>query len=341
MGMHIRDVFGWWKRPDFFRWAFISVSGWVLVASFIAVITIVTEWQMDGTIRIGRSLVFEWLCILPWILSTPLLVFLGLRYPLYETFSWGGLGAHLLGLLIVSIFHNLGQTSVVFWMYDEAFNWFYVWQDWIGFLDMRVMFYAIAIAVVWAIHSIRKEQQARLKEAQLATEIQRAQTESEHGLTQPQLIVRSLEQMRSALCNGDVRKAEGQLTRLSDLLRILLRRYRSNSKATMQNPEDGEIHQLLLVKYLQLLEVQYDCPVQMDDLVKKWFQREIEHHNQRLTFIIQRLERLINQIPEQQQIRKIEIVTQQQQEHLITISVHSHHTVSDQFLITEMTKVAS
>jgi hypothetical protein len=288
------------------KWIGITVGGWLLVATFIAMITVVTEWEATGKIIIMGSLIFEWLCIIPWILVTPFIYFVAQKYPLYERFSWHGLGWQVMAFLAAITLHNIGQSLVVFLYYDFPASWEYLWRDWIGFLDMRLMLYGALLAIIWTITAFRKEQQAKLQEAMLNTELEQAKTTSAHDLMQPRLIVRSLDSIRSALQKSQVDRAERQLTRLSDVLRSLLRRYKERERYGSDTVHDE--HTSLLHYYIQLLEAQYDCQVIVGEALPQIFGSDQKRSDAMLTQVFQLTEELIREV-EQGNLEQVTRIT--------------------------------
>jgi hypothetical protein len=163
-----------------------------------------------------------WYC---WLLLTPGIFWLARRFPVSDRHRWRNLVLHL-PFSAAAVFISIILVSIVKAPWLEKPEGF---GDWLmnATVEFRRIF-AIFIPIYWvilgaahAVHGYREVQRRALREAELATLLERTQRDLLRMQLQPHFLFNTLHAV-SALMERDVPAARRMLTRLSDLLRLAL-----------------------------------------------------------------------------------------------------------------------
>jgi len=146
------------------------------------------------------------------------------------------------------------QSLAVSWFYHEPLTWSYLWLDFRGFIDMRLMLYIGLLLGIYAIDLQRKNREIQLKEPRLKAQLNNAKYRALLNQIQPDFLIDSISSIERNLPD-DPRKAEHILIDLSDLLRIMLRNI-DREEVSIQ--KDLESFQL----YVSILQNRFDSDIQ-------------------------------------------------------------------------------
>jgi two-component system LytT family sensor kinase len=163
-----------------------------------------------------------WYC---WLLLTPGIFWLARRFPVSDTHRWRNLALHLL-FSAATVFVSIVLVSIVKAPMLERPDGFGDWLMGVATEFRRI--FAIFIPIYWvilgaahAVYGYREVQRRALREAELATLLERAQRDVLRMQLQPHFLFNTLHAV-SALMERDVHAARRMITRLSDLLRLAL-----------------------------------------------------------------------------------------------------------------------
>lgn len=229
---------------------------WVAVAFLIASITFLTQLQgaIESALSPGRVLWFEIVCISPWALATPLVVWAARRFSFRKGRIYRSLAVHLALAWAVFSLHAVIQSLAVSYFYSEAFTMEYLMRDFWGFLDMRLLLYGGLLLGVYGIDFQRKNREIALREPRVRKELNKAKFHALLNRIQPDFMLNSIDLIRENL-NGGVEVSEQILNDFSNLLRIMLN---SVSREEVTVEEDLEAYRL----YTAMVEHRLGHPVQ-------------------------------------------------------------------------------
>lgn len=199
----------------------VIIGLWTVVTLLISSITILTILQEGSDINFWGIVWFEIICISPWIILTPAIIWLARNYKLDSEKIYTTIGVHLATMLLVFSIHSVVQSYTVSVFYDIAFTWAYIQRDFLGFIDMRVMLYAGILLGVYTLDFQRKNREIELKEPRLKAELNHAKFHALINQIQPDFLMETIDTIKSSLDKGE-EESEEILTEFSDLLRIML-----------------------------------------------------------------------------------------------------------------------
>ncbi|MCW9705978.1 sensor histidine kinase [Fodinibius salsisoli] len=200
----------------------LMVGGiWGIVILLISLMTLFSFFQEGTPIGVIDAIIFEFWCIIPWIVSTPILIWLARTYRFKKQTLYTSMGIHLVAAVILFSLHCLVQSYTVSHYFDITFGWSYLKRDFLGFLDMRVMLYAGVLLVVYSIDFYRKNKEIELEEPLLKAKLNKAKFHAILNQVQPDFLLNSIELVNKSL-DTSKEEAEKVLTDFSDLLRIML-----------------------------------------------------------------------------------------------------------------------
>jgi hypothetical protein len=199
----------------------VIIGLWTVVTLLISSITILTILQEGSDIDFWGIVWFEIICISPWIVLTPAVIWLARNYKLDSEHIYTTIGVHLAAMLLVFSIHSVVQSYAVSVFYEVAFTWAYIQRDFLGFIDMRVMLYAGILLGVYALDFQRKNREIELKEPRLKAELNQAKFHALINQIQPDFLMETIDAIKSSLDKGE-EESEEILTEFSDLLRIML-----------------------------------------------------------------------------------------------------------------------
>lgn len=242
------------KVKHYARRIAIILGLWIILTLLISSITFIMAFQENYPLRITEILTFEFLCITPWILSTPLIIWVARKYRLERKRFSKSLAAHFFTVFFVFIFHSVVQSYQVSVYFDIAFDWSYLKRDFWGFLDKRLMLYIGVILGVYTVDFYLKNRESKLREPRLKAKLNKARYQALLNKIQPTFLISTIDAVNKK-SRTDPTKSKQMVTYFSDLLRIMLQNaYRD--KVTIQ--EDLEAYHI----YLNLLEIRLGIKIQ-------------------------------------------------------------------------------
>lgn len=173
-------------------------------------------------LSVFNVLLFETICISPWAVSTPFIIRAARRFSFEDNQRYKSFFVHLSVALVVFCFHMVIQSLAVSWFYNEPLTWSYLWLDFRGFIDMRLMLYTGLLLGIYVIDLQRKNREVELREPRLKAQLNNAKYRALLNQIQPDFLIDSLTSIEDNLPD-DPQTAEHILIDLSDLLRIMLR----------------------------------------------------------------------------------------------------------------------
>lgn len=204
---------------------YISISAlWIMVALFLSVVSFLMarQGEIDYSLGIAQSILFEIICISPWIFCTPAIVWMARNYKVGTGQTVKSLWFHLVAALLVFGIHSLVQSSAVFYFFDEPFSWNYVKVDFVGFADMRILLYIGVLLGVQTIDFYRKNQRSILKEPRIKAELNKAHFQKILNHLQPEFLIKSIDAIKRDVVEEHPQQAEKHLNKLAGLLRMML-----------------------------------------------------------------------------------------------------------------------
>ncbi|GEM_PF-6229077 len=204
-----------WQR------AWITLGIWLGVSLLVSVFTLISVLSGAYYLSPLSIISFEFICILPWMFSTPLLVVAARNYRLDQRWTFSVVVIHLLVGFFVFSFHSIGQSAAVAWFFSESFMWEYVRFDFVRFLDMRIILYGGSILGIYTIDYYRRDQVNMVREPQLKAEINRVRYKAIKNQLQPIFLTNTIDAIVDIM-RTDAERAETILADLSDLLRLML-----------------------------------------------------------------------------------------------------------------------
>ena len=201
------------------------------------------------------ELLYEVLCLSPWVAGIPFIV------KVSEAFSWEEGGAyyllHAVLAVIIFLFHSTVQTLVnAFYFQQQIFSFAYVWEDFLFYLDIRLLLYAGILVGLGYREYYRKRGELTIRKQQLKTELERARLSAVINEVQPDFLIKNINEV-SVLIDRNAEKAEELLVIFSDLLRLLVRYSR---KVDLSVAEDIKPYRA----YTRYISTKFDKDIRFD-----------------------------------------------------------------------------
>lgn len=199
-------------------------SVWFVVALLVSSLTILTQLRSaeSESWSILTAIAFEVICISPWAISTPLIIWITRHYLLGKDNIYVSLSTQLVTALFVFIFHSFIQSYAASVFYDFPLTWEYFKVDFVTYLDMRVMLYIGVVLSAYAIDYQKKIRESTLKEPRLKAQLNKARYQALLNQIQPRFLLSSIGAIRENI-RSNPRESEEILTDFSDLLRLMLK----------------------------------------------------------------------------------------------------------------------
>jgi two-component system LytT family sensor kinase len=233
-----------------------SALFWISLGLFDATQTVVTmraQGMQHAWPQLFTSLL---LCWLPWALATPLILFLGRRYPLFPVRFVGAWTIHATALAVLA-------ASVAAWsaLLEKMLN---PWTPTLppgAFLDLwrnksynqllvSLIFYGCILLVGYLLESRERLAEQKLEAAQLSEQLAKAQLSALRHQIEPHFLFNALNAVSGLVREGNNDGAVDMIAGLSDLLRHSLR---DDGKQEVALGEELEFVQ----KYLDIQKVRF------------------------------------------------------------------------------------
>lgn len=228
------------------KWALAVLSIlsiWIIVALYLSFAALFMASQDGYTLSIPESILFEIICISPWAISTPFVIWLARRYNFSKPYIWNSLCFHFLAALAVFIFHCLIQSYAVSLFFDDIdFIWGYIKRDFTGFLEMRILLYTGLLLGVHTFDFYQKNKDSILQEPLIRAELNKLSFQEMLNHLQPEFLISSIDIIKQEIKTSP-QQAEKNLNEVSTLLRMMLHNI-SSEESTIQ--EDHELIDLYL-----------------------------------------------------------------------------------------------
>lgn len=223
---------------------------WTVVILLISSITILTTLQEGSSVDVSRILIFELICISPWIALTPAIVWLARNFKFESDKIYYSTGIHIAAMVIVFSLHSVIQSYTVSHFYEIAFSWQYIQRDFLGFVDMRVMLYAGILLGVYTVDFQKKNREIRLEEPRLKAELSKAKFHVLLNQIQPDFLLKSIDSIKGSLDRSE-EESEEILTQFSDLLRIMLANVKKDEVLLKEDLNAFQLYTNILQKRLR------------------------------------------------------------------------------------------
>lgn len=234
---------------------------WTIVILLISSITLLSSMQEGKPASVFDIVVFELICISPWILFTPAIIWLARTYRFGKDTLVKSIPFHLVAVALIFILHSIVQSYAVSIYYDIIFSWEYIRRDFFGFIDMRVMLYAGILLAVYTIDFQKKSREIRLNESRLKAELNEAKFHALLNQIQPDFLLKSLESVKESLDKSE-EASEQILTEFSDLLRIMLANVKRDEVTVKEDLESFHL-------YLSILQKRLGQPIEVESRVRE------------------------------------------------------------------------
>jgi two-component system LytT family sensor kinase len=167
---------------------------------------------------------------LAWALATPLVLFMGRRFPLIAAAQgrsalWRSLAVHLLASVVCALVVQSAHSLLLPRLYP---HWFppvplsLLRRSLISTVDYGVILYWVVLSAGQSLEYLRRFDEARIRQAELQEQLAEAQLQALRMQMHPHFLFNALNSV-AALIPEEPRVAEHMLTRLGELLRIYLR----------------------------------------------------------------------------------------------------------------------
>lgn len=230
---------------------------WTVVILLISSITFLSFMQEGFSMGVFEVIAYEFLCISPWIIFTPVIIWLARAYRFDSANFLKSAGIHLGAAAVVFSLHSVIQSYTNSFYYESVFSLAYIQRDFLGFLDMRVMLYVGILLAVYAIDFHRKNREIRLEEPRLKAELNKAKFHALLNQVQPEFLLNSIESIKGSL-DKSKEQSEEILTEFSDLLRIMLANV---NKEEVSIKEDIESYYL----YTNIIQKRLGIPISVKE----------------------------------------------------------------------------
>jgi len=228
------------------------VAAWVLFGLFFASQSAIGAAHAGRPVDWGRTLAAWMCCAGIWALLTPVVLWLGRRFP-FERRRWArSLLAHL-GASAALAVASLGVFVVVHDLWEDPARPIVPGAAFRSLLAAELhsnwLLYWAILGVSWTVESQRRSRDHEVAAHELAAQLARARLEALERQLHPHFLFNTLNSI-SVLMHADMPAAERMLVRLSGLLRAVLDR-----NAAPEVPLRDELR--FLESYLEIEQVRF------------------------------------------------------------------------------------
>lgn len=229
------------------KWWGVIFIGWTLLGSFFAVHAYLNSVYLGRTLPFGQTLVVWLSCVYIWALLTPLIIQLARRFPVERGAYLPGVAVHLLAGALVSLLHLGIYIFVRQWLLGDPSRPFFPLETFqkilVGEFHANLLHYWSVVALSHAYEYYRRYRererraaQLELEASRLETQLARAQLDALRMQLHPHFLFNTLNTI-SVLMKEDTAVADRMLLRLSELLRLTLKKTGSHEVSLRQELE--------------------------------------------------------------------------------------------------------
>ncbi|HYP02391.1 MAG TPA: histidine kinase [Pyrinomonadaceae bacterium] len=242
------------------KWWGLIFVGWTLFGSFFAVQDYLNSAYEGRPLPFGQTLVVWLSCVYIWALLTPLIIHLARRFPVERGTYLRGVCVHLLAGAFVSLLQLGIYIFVRQWLLGDSSRAFSPLKSFqeilVSEFHANLLHYWSVVALSHAYEYYRRyrerEQRAaqlELEAARLETQLARAQLDALRMQLHPHFLFNTLNTI-SVLMKEDTAVADRMLLRLSELLRLTLKKTDSHEVSLRQELE-------FLSSYLEIEQTRF------------------------------------------------------------------------------------
>jgi two-component system LytT family sensor kinase len=241
--------FGGQRGNRFVRWAII-IGFWTFFGLLNASQLYLGVWMEGMRLsfwRVFATNVFGWWA---WIPATPIVLWLGRRFPVERGTWWRVLPVHLAACLLISIAHFAFSTYtyVLIRPFGLETNPRSFWEIFLGRamsqFHLDLLIYAATLGVSYAISYYFRYREREFRASQLESQLAQAQLQTLKMQLQPHFLFNTLHGIAGLVRDNRNKAAVNMLAGLSDLLRYTL--------------ENAGKHEVPLKEELEFLELYLD-----------------------------------------------------------------------------------
>ena len=235
---------------------YVVVGSWLFVSLLFTLRTlIISDFDSFSIPLFVTEFIYEFVCLSPWVAGIPFIVRIS------EVFSWkdGGAFFSLHGVLaiIIFLFHSTIQIFVNALYFEQlTFSFAYVWEDFLFYLDIRLLLYVGILIGLGFREYYRKIGELKIRKEKLKTELERARLSAVINEVQPNFLIKNINEV-SCLIKRDADKAEELLVIFSDLLRLMVR---YSKKVKLSVAEDMEPYRV----YARYIAYKFDKNIRFE-----------------------------------------------------------------------------
>jgi sensor histidine kinase YesM len=249
------------------KWWSVIFIGWTLLGSFFASQSYLNSVYVGRPLPFGQTLVVWLSCVYIWALLTPLIIHLARRFPVERGAYLRGAAVHLLAGVFVSLLQLGLYIFVRQWLLGDPSRSFSPLESFqnilVGEFHATLLHYWAVVALSHAYEYYRRyrerEQRAaqlELEASRLETQLARAQLDALRMQLHPHFLFNTLNTI-SVLMKEDTSVADRMLLRLSELLRLTLKKTGSHEVSLRQELE-------FLSSYLEIEQTRFQDRLQVE-----------------------------------------------------------------------------
>jgi len=210
--------------------------------------------------RVFATNLFGWW---PWILATPIVLWMGRRFPLERGSWWRVLPIHLLACVFICAAHFAVFTyaGILFSPFGPAENPRPFWEMFLGRamsqFHLDLMIYAATLGVSYAVSYYFRYREREFRASQLESQLAHAQLQTLKMQLQPHFLFNTLNGIAALVRDNRNKAAVNMLAGLSDLLRYTL-----ENAGKQEVPLKEELEFLEL--YLDIQQMRFSDRLQVD-----------------------------------------------------------------------------
>lgn len=242
------------------RWWAIIFACWTLVGLFFTSQIVIQSAFLGSAIPFWRAASWQLFSTYLWVLLTPLVLWLGRRFPIERRRLLPGLAVHIVASVVVAMLHQSVDALVLpalgyppgktFTSYADAYRTFLAFNS-----HLAVLTYWGTLGIGYIVDYYRKYRERELRASQLETVLAQARLQVLKMQLHPHFLFNTLNTI-SELIYKDADAAERMIANLSDLLRISL-----DKLGVQEVPLKQELE--FLRKYLEIEETRYQQRLQV------------------------------------------------------------------------------